>query len=148
MIRLLAAALLLLLAGCTGPVPAARRHGGNRRRAPRGNGSSPARSTRMSMPPVYDVDGVGDHRGPGERAACRRQKGDLLRRRRRLRGLPTRRRGVPSSVLGNAESWPGQRWLDIRQVSILEPIMAARFDTCRHKGFDAVEADEMDRLHQ
>jgi hypothetical protein len=50
----------------------------------------------------------------------------------------------PASVLGSSNGWPGQRWLDIRQIGVLEPIMAARFDTCHRKGFDAVEADEVD----
>ncbi|HTC71785.1 MAG TPA: endo alpha-1,4 polygalactosaminidase, partial [Solirubrobacteraceae bacterium] len=47
-------------------------------------------------------------------------------------------RKFPSSVLGKPNGWPGERWLDIRQLSILEPIMTARFQMCREKGFDAV----------
>jgi hypothetical protein len=50
----------------------------------------------------------------------------------------------PKSVLGNSNNWPGQQWLDIRQINILKPIMAARFTTCQQKGFDAIEADEVD----
>ena len=50
----------------------------------------------------------------------------------------------PKSVLGKSNGWPGERWLDIRQLSILEPIMTARFQMCREKGFDAVEPDNMD----
>jgi hypothetical protein len=50
----------------------------------------------------------------------------------------------PSSVLGNDNGWPGERWLDIRQLSVLEPIMTARFQMCQQKGFDAVEPDNMD----
>jgi hypothetical protein len=50
----------------------------------------------------------------------------------------------PGSVLGNQNGWPGERWLDIRQLSTLEPIMAARFQMCRQKGFDAVEPDNID----
>ena len=50
----------------------------------------------------------------------------------------------PSSVLGNDNGWPGERWLDIRQLSVLEPIMTARFQMCKQKGFDAVEPDNMD----
>ena len=48
----------------------------------------------------------------------------------------------PESVLGNAvDGWPDERWLDVRQLDVLEPIMAARFDMCQEKGFDAIEAD-------
>jgi hypothetical protein len=50
----------------------------------------------------------------------------------------------PKSVLGESDGWPGERWLDIRQLSALEPIMAARFAACAAKGFDAIEADNVD----
>ena len=50
----------------------------------------------------------------------------------------------PASVLGSSNGWPGERWLDISKLSILEPIMTARFQMCREKGFDAVEPDNMD----
>jgi hypothetical protein len=50
----------------------------------------------------------------------------------------------PPSVLGLSNGWPGERWLDIRQLSLLEPIMAARFQMCEEKGFDAVEPDNME----
>ncbi|MGW5123457.1 endo alpha-1,4 polygalactosaminidase [Streptomyces sp. NPDC004069] len=45
------------------------------------------------------------------------------------------------SLLGEANGWQGERWLDIRRVSVLRPIMERRFDMCRDKGFDAVEPD-------
>ena len=51
---------------------------------------------------------------------------------------------LPPSLLGKANGWPGERWLDIRQLSVLEPIMRARFSLCRRKGFDGVEADNVD----
>ncbi|WP_079188953.1 endo alpha-1,4 polygalactosaminidase [Streptomyces kebangsaanensis] len=47
----------------------------------------------------------------------------------------------PRSVLGAANGWHGERWLDIRRLSVLRPIMERRFDMCRDKGFDAVEPD-------
>ena len=50
----------------------------------------------------------------------------------------------PKSLLGNPNGWPGERWLDIRRLSQLEPIMRARFALCRRKGFDGVEADNVD----
>jgi hypothetical protein len=51
----------------------------------------------------------------------------------------------PPSVLGNDyEGWPGEKWLDIRQIDVLAPIMRARLDLCKEKGFDAVEPDNMD----
>jgi len=50
----------------------------------------------------------------------------------------------PASVLGKTNGWPGERWLDIRKISILGPIMARRFNQCKAKGFDAVEPDLLD----
>jgi hypothetical protein len=51
----------------------------------------------------------------------------------------------PASVLGKPDAgWAGERWLDIRQTSVLEPIMAARFAMCASKGFDAVDPDNLD----
>ena len=50
----------------------------------------------------------------------------------------------PKSVLGRSDGWPGERWLDIRQLNVLEPIMTARFQMCREKGFDAVEPDNIE----
>jgi len=50
----------------------------------------------------------------------------------------------PKAVLGRSNGWPGERWLDIRQLSVLEPIMTARFQMCREKGCDAVEPDNIE----
>jgi hypothetical protein len=51
----------------------------------------------------------------------------------------------PASVKGKTlDGWPDERWLDIRQVATLRPIMAARMDVCRAKGFDGVEPDNVD----
>jgi len=51
----------------------------------------------------------------------------------------------PASVLGNGNGWPGEQWLDVRQQSILLPLMKQRFvDWCVNKGFDAIEPDNLD----
>ncbi len=51
----------------------------------------------------------------------------------------------PPSVLGNTlVGIPSERYVDIRQLSVLGPIMSARLDTCKAKGFDAVEPDVLD----
>ena len=50
----------------------------------------------------------------------------------------------PNSVKGNSNGWPGEKWLDIRRIDILAPIMEARMDLCASKGFDGVETDLMD----
>jgi hypothetical protein len=50
----------------------------------------------------------------------------------------------PAATLGRSNGWPGERWLDIRRLGAIEPIMAARFRMCREKGFDAVEPDNIE----
>ena len=50
----------------------------------------------------------------------------------------------PASVLGSKNGWPGEKWLDIRQTSVLLPIMEARVQKCQQAGFDGVEFDNVD----
>lgn len=50
----------------------------------------------------------------------------------------------PKAVLGRAyEGYPDERWLDVRRIDLLAPILRKRFDLCRRKGFDAVEPDNV-----
>jgi len=44
---------------------------------------------------------------------------------------------------GKMEYWD-ERWLDIRRIDLLEPIMRARLQMAKDKGCDAVEPDNMD----
>lgn len=51
----------------------------------------------------------------------------------------------PEEVLGkNYEGWRGEKWLDIRRIDLLAPIMRARLDRCAAKGFDGVEPDNIE----
>jgi hypothetical protein len=51
----------------------------------------------------------------------------------------------PAEVLGkDYDGWEGEKWLDIRRIDLLAPIMLARLDLCKAKGFDAVEPDNME----
>ena len=50
----------------------------------------------------------------------------------------------PASVRGKKMDGWDENWLDIRQLNVLGPLMAARFDTCKAKGFDAIEPDNVD----
>ncbi len=53
----------------------------------------------------------------------------------------------PPQIIGkDYEGWEGEKWLDIRQIDQLAPIMRARLDICAEKGFDGVEPDNID-LH-
>ena len=50
----------------------------------------------------------------------------------------------PKVVLGKSNGWPGEKWLDVRRLDLLSPIMKARMSICRRKGFDAIEFDNVD----
>lgn len=51
----------------------------------------------------------------------------------------------PASVLGqNLDGWPGEKWLDVRQLDILIPIMRARMEMAATKGCHAVDPDNVD----
>jgi hypothetical protein len=94
--------------------------------------------------PVYDIDGF-DHTAStvaglhddGRKVICYLSTGAWEDFR------PDAGR-FPESVLGKGNGWEGERWLDIRETDVLEPLMAERIDMCREKGFDAVEPDNMD----
>jgi hypothetical protein len=50
----------------------------------------------------------------------------------------------PKSVLGRVYvGYDNERWLDIRRIDKLAPILLKRFQMCASKGFDAVEADNV-----
>ena len=54
-------------------------------------------------------------------------------------------KAFPPSVRGKPlAGWPGERWLDIRQLSVLAAPMRARLDLCKSKGFTAVDPDNVD----
>jgi hypothetical protein len=91
--------------------------------------------------PIYDVDGasttaaqVSALHKKGRKVICyfnagAAQKGD----------------SYPASLLGKAlEGWPDERWLDIRRLDVLKPIITRRIASCAAKGFDAVEPDNVD----
>jgi hypothetical protein len=54
-------------------------------------------------------------------------------------------KAFPAEVLGkDYAGWPGEKWLDIRRLDLLAPIMRARLDLCKAKGFDGVEPDNIE----
>jgi len=54
-------------------------------------------------------------------------------------------KNFPQEVLGkNLEGWPGERWLDVRQIEKLSAVMQARMDLAVQKKCDAVDPDNVD----
>ncbi len=51
----------------------------------------------------------------------------------------------PASVVGKTYGdWPDEKFLDVRQLDVLLPLMRVRFARCKALGFDAVEPDNVD----
>lgn len=51
----------------------------------------------------------------------------------------------PASILGKPlAGWPDERWVDIRRLDVLAPILEARMDAAVQQGCDGIEADNVD----
>ncbi len=51
----------------------------------------------------------------------------------------------PPEILGKEyQGWPGERWIDIRQIDKVAPIIRKRFDLAVEKGFDGIHPDNID----
>ncbi|MBE0686164.1 MAG: endo alpha-1,4 polygalactosaminidase [Anaerolineaceae bacterium] len=51
----------------------------------------------------------------------------------------------PAKLLGKRyRGWQGERWLDIRRLDLLAPLLQARMDQCQQSGFNGIEPDNMD----
>ncbi len=51
----------------------------------------------------------------------------------------------PQEIIGNTLSeWPDEKWLNIKQLDVLAPIIRARLDLAVEKGCDGVEPDNVD----
>lgn len=51
----------------------------------------------------------------------------------------------PKIILGKVyPGYPDERYVDIRRIDLLGPILERRFDMCKSKGFDGIEPDNID----
>lgn len=93
---------------------------------------------------VYDVDGYATSAAQvralherGRRVACYMDMGSW-------ESYRPDAGDFPASVLGaQYEGYPQERWLDIRRIPTLAPILGKRLKICARKGFDAVQADNL-----
>jgi hypothetical protein len=93
---------------------------------------------------MYDIDGfenhgavVADLHGVGREVVCYISAGSWENWR------PDAGR-FPPSVKGASNGWPGEKWLDIRRLNVLGPIIRDRVQMCAQRGYDAVEFDNVD----
>jgi hypothetical protein len=101
----------------------------------------------LPAPDVYDIDGfvnsaatVAALHAMGKKVICYMDAGAYETYRPDVAAF----RALSPRIWGAADAgWAGSYWLDIRRISDLEPIMKARFQICKDKGFDAIEPDEI-----
>ena len=94
---------------------------------------------------VFDIDGEGSsptlvkklHR-KGARVICYISAGSWEDWRKDAGAFPDSVRG------SDLDGWPGEKWLDIRRLDVLLPIIEKRIAACSAKGFDGVEPDNVD----
>ena len=98
----------------------------------------------LPAPDVYDIDGelnskatVDALHAMGKKVICYIDAGVYETYRGDANKFPPGIWGAPD------EGWEGSYWLDIRRINDLAPIMQARFQMCKDKGFDAIEPDEI-----
>jgi hypothetical protein len=100
---------------------------------------------------MFDIDGfnndanvvAGIHARPGrtlsqEKAICYLSLGSWENFRSDALSWPAPAIGLP---LGG---YPNERWVDVRQLSALAPVIDSRLKQCADKGFDGVEVDNID----
>ncbi|MGI5144880.1 endo alpha-1,4 polygalactosaminidase [Plantactinospora sp. CA-294935] len=83
-------------------------------------------------------------RADGRRLVCHVEAGIYQESRPDAARFPAGVLGAPARVPGQPSGTPRGRWLDIRQWSVLEPVLADRFRLCRGKRFVAVLPVGMD----
>nr|WP_241852835.1 endo alpha-1,4 polygalactosaminidase [Streptomyces sp. CB02056] len=98
--------------------------------------------------PVYDIDGfendasvVAALHAKGRKVICYINAGSW-------EDFRPDSAAFAKSLQGSDTGWKGEKWFDIRKLDQLKPLMAARFDMCRSKGFDAVEPDTIEAYNQ
>ncbi|MEU4113492.1 endo alpha-1,4 polygalactosaminidase [Kitasatospora sp. NPDC028055] len=98
--------------------------------------------------PVYDIDGfendasvVAALHAKGRKVICYINAGSW-------EDFRPDSAAFAKALQGSDTGWKGEKWFDIRKLDQLRPLMAARFDMCRSKGFDAVEPDTIEAYNQ
>ena len=116
--------------------------------------TTPLQRTGRNAVDIYDVDGFLTTRAEVTAIRTRWQASTLAHPRTvcyldlawedyRPDGTPG---GVfPAATLGNIYfGFPEERWVDLRQLDALKPMLRERVAMCARKGFDAVELDDID----
>jgi hypothetical protein len=102
-------------------------------------------STPYANVSVYDIDGfdnsastISTMHSEGKKVICYIDVGTYEPGRPDLSLIPT------ADIGSGVQGWPGEKWLNIADVSGLTPLVQSRMNMCKSKGFDAIEPDNID----
>lgn len=94
---------------------------------------------------IYDVDGVDSPQGALDQARAEGAHLVCYLNGGAWEGWRDDADHFPTATIGkDLDGWPDEKWLDIRQLDILLPLMAQRMDACQQRGFEAVDVDNVD----
>ncbi|KTD36311.1 hypothetical protein Lnau_1295 [Legionella nautarum] len=94
--------------------------------------------------PVYDIDGFDNTAETVAKIHAQNAKAICYINAGAWENWRPDKRDFPADLKGKTNGWSGEKWLDIRQTTLLMPIMQARINMCKNKGFDAVDFDNVD----
>ena len=116
--------------------------------------TTPLQRTGRNAVDIYDVDGFLTTRAQVTAIRTRWQARTLAHPRavcyldlawEDYRPDATPGRAFPAAALGHVYfGYPEERWVDLRQLDALKPMLRERVAMCARKGFDAVELDDID----
>ncbi|KTC92866.1 hypothetical protein Ldro_0237 [Legionella drozanskii LLAP-1] len=94
--------------------------------------------------PVYDIDGFDNSAETVAKIHAQNAKAICYINAGAWENWRSDERDFPDAIKGKSNGWSGEKWLDIRQTTQLMPIMQARINMCKDKGFDAIDFDNVD----
>jgi hypothetical protein len=94
---------------------------------------------------VFEIDGLDNSAGLVRRLQAKGRKVVCYFSAGTYESFRDDRDTIPAETRGKTlADFPDEQWLDIRALDKLRPMIESRLETCRSKGFDAVDFDNVD----
>jgi hypothetical protein len=94
---------------------------------------------------VFDIDGLTNSRSVVQRLERKHRKVICYFSAGTNESFRARNQQFPPATRGNRlADYPDERWLDIRRIAKLKPLIERRLDICKRKGFVAADFDNVD----
>jgi hypothetical protein len=94
---------------------------------------------------VFDIDGLTNSRAVVQRLTRKHRKVVCYFSAGTNESFRSRSQQFPAETRGDRlADYPNERWLDIRRIGKLKPLIERRLDLCKRKGFVAADFDNVD----